>query len=337
MPNLSVIVPVYNCESYVNECIKSILTQNFSDFELIIVDDGSTDKSLEICQLFETDSRVRLLSKENQGVSIARNTGLNVANGEYVMFVDSDDMLAQGMFSSMMGQIYHSSADLCVCGIKNFYDGNNNNELWTYKTGIYGKKEYVNVLLHFYTNPFIGGPVAKIFSKRILATGITFEENESFAEDFVFNMKYLRNVESITVLENAFYLRRADNPTSLSKSKRLQIPLWERKKYVFEEWNKTLDYLSDSEIKDTVLIQKFAVKSMIDICCSDKENDLKTIKQFISLLLVQVDAVCSMSFINSYKMVRRLFCFSKYLCILCLKAAANPKLLNSKIFIKLNK
>ena len=165
MTKLSIIIPVYNCENYVDACLSSILNQNFTNFELIIIDDGSTDNSLKKCKAFEKDTRVKIISKENEGVSIARNTGLKLSAAEYVMFVDSDDILAQGMFQSMIDQISQTNADLCVCGIKNFLVSDKYDEIWKYKSGVYNREEYVKLLLQFYTNPFVGGPYAKLFKK----------------------------------------------------------------------------------------------------------------------------------------------------------------------------
>ena len=96
---ISIIVPVYNVEKYLERCLDSILSQTFSDFELILVNDGSTDHSLEICRSYaEKDERILLIDQENRGLSAARNAGIAVAKGEYLGFVDSDDYIAQNMY-----------------------------------------------------------------------------------------------------------------------------------------------------------------------------------------------------------------------------------------------
>ena len=332
---LSIILPIYNCEKYVEECINSILQQSFEDFELIIVNDGSTDGSFEKCSQFRAEQRVRIINKENQGVSIARNIGFSYATSPYIMFVDSDDILENDMLEMMYNKIINDKTDLCVCGIKNFYENSIKDETWGYRSGIYSKKEYVDILLKFFTNPFIGGPFAKIFSRRILAKGIAFEEHESFAEDFVFNMKYLRFVNNISILEHPYYLRRADNPDSLSKSKRLQIPLWERKKYVFTEWNKTLAKLSENSLQDTVLIQKFAVKTLIDVCVSEKEK--RFVKSFVRDVLTETNLIIGNQFIKSYKLIFYANRFNSSFCILILKLLSNPKFQASEFLKKINR
>lgn len=108
-PKISVIVPVYNAERYIRQCLDSILTQDFADFELMIVDDGSTDSSLELCKDYsEKDSRIRLFHKENAGPSSARNFALTRANGEYLLFLDSDDYWLD---NSCLGRLYQIALD----------------------------------------------------------------------------------------------------------------------------------------------------------------------------------------------------------------------------------
>ncbi len=113
---LSVIVPVYNVKQYIDKCITSILDQSFKDFELILVDDGSTDGSGEMCDAFlKHDVQIKVIHQKNQGLSGARNTGIRVAKGDYLVFVDSDDWIEPDMFSNMVhfSEIHH--ADIVVC------------------------------------------------------------------------------------------------------------------------------------------------------------------------------------------------------------------------------
>ncbi|MBQ8827972.1 MAG: glycosyltransferase [Clostridia bacterium] len=102
MPKVSIIIPVYNCEKHLTECIESILSQTLHEFELILVDDGSKDKSSEICDMYSNqDKRIKVFHKENGGVSSARNYGLKFASGEYFAFVDSDDTIVNTMYEHM--------------------------------------------------------------------------------------------------------------------------------------------------------------------------------------------------------------------------------------------
>ena len=113
---VSVIVPIYNAEKYLNECISSILSQSYKDFELILIDDGSTDKSQNICNEFaKKDLRITVV---HQGISAARNNGLKNAKGEFVAFVDSDDYVEKNWLELLVKAITTEEADIAVCGMK---------------------------------------------------------------------------------------------------------------------------------------------------------------------------------------------------------------------------
>ena len=113
MPEVSIIVPVYNVEKYLERCIESILAQTFTDFELILVDDGSCDKSKDICNYYEKkDFRVKVISKSQEGVSRARNVGIEYAKGEFILFSDSDDYVEADWCEKLLKSITTFSTDL---------------------------------------------------------------------------------------------------------------------------------------------------------------------------------------------------------------------------------
>lgn len=126
MPKISIIVPIYNVEKYLEKCIKSILNQTFKDFELILVDDGSPDKCGEICEKYKAlDSRVRVVHKSNAGLSAARNTGLDLAKGDFVAFVDSDDYVHKQMYEILYSQIIKDKSDITICDFEYVYENKN--------------------------------------------------------------------------------------------------------------------------------------------------------------------------------------------------------------------
>lgn len=121
MPKITVIVPVYNVEKYLSACIDSILAQTFTDFELILIDDGSSDNSGIICDNYaKKDQRVNVLHQVNQGLSSARNAGLDIAKGEYVTFIDSDDVVTNNFLSIMFTIASNESADIAICDMFKF-------------------------------------------------------------------------------------------------------------------------------------------------------------------------------------------------------------------------
>lgn len=120
MPLISVIVPVYKAENYLDRCVKSILSQTIRDLELILVEDGSPDRSGEICDdWLEKDSRVKVIHQENAGAGAARNAGLAIAQGDYIGFVDSDDWIHPQMYEVLYSSLSHNNCDMAMCGMIN--------------------------------------------------------------------------------------------------------------------------------------------------------------------------------------------------------------------------
>ena len=114
---LSIIIPVYNVEKYLDRCIKSVLNQTYNNLEIILVDDGSTDKSPEICDKYaKNDTRIKVIHKKNGGVSEARNCGIEIAKGTYLGFVDSDDFIKENMYEFLMSALKRTNSDIATCG-----------------------------------------------------------------------------------------------------------------------------------------------------------------------------------------------------------------------------
>ena len=128
MTEVSIIVPVYNVEKYLENCIQSILNQTFKNFELILVDDGSTDNSGKICDIYEKkDSRIKVIHKDNGGLSSARNAGIDIAGSKYIGFVDSDDSIHPKMYEVLYNLIEKYKSDISCCNYKYTYDISNQN------------------------------------------------------------------------------------------------------------------------------------------------------------------------------------------------------------------
>ena len=122
-PLISIIVPIYNVEKYLSRCINSVLSQTFPDFELLLIDDGSTDKSGYICDGYaQKDSRIKVFHIENGGVSAARNYGLDNARGEWITFVDADDWIDKDMYYKLYNEAILSEADIVICDFYIYYN-----------------------------------------------------------------------------------------------------------------------------------------------------------------------------------------------------------------------
>lgn len=218
---ISVIVPVYNAEKYLVDTIRSILQQTYRDFELILVDDGSKDRSLELCiSIAEKDKRVIVIHQENQGVSAARNTGIDRAQGKYICFIDSDDYVDEGMLECLVKNAEKYQADISCCGLVQVsLDGNVKNH---YCHGEKKKFEDTTKLMQaFFTEPIykeiLYGPYNKIVRTEIVKN-VRFNENYTVAEDLLFNFECLEKT-NIFYLENRelYYYIKRENSISTSK------------------------------------------------------------------------------------------------------------------------
>lgn len=200
---ISIIVPIYNSEKGLERCIRSILGQSEQDFEVLLINDGSTDDSSQICQSYESkDSRVHVINKKNEGVSAARNTGILYAKGEYIQFVDSDDYLEPDMCESLLTAVKQNRADMAVCGFHHIY-GDRIVEKVPQTAEILNKEAFAKEFLQLYQQGFLNMPWNKLYKKDLISD--YFEEDLSLGEDLLFNLSYLENAENIAVVSKPLY------------------------------------------------------------------------------------------------------------------------------------
>ena len=159
---LSVIVPVYNVEEYLERCIESIIASSYKNIEIILINDGSTDKSVHICEKLKAkDERIKVFHKENEGVSSARNYGLENVKGEYITFVDSDDYIDKHMYTNLMNIMLKEDADIVYCDlvqVKSERDNQVDNKLNGYN--IYEKDEFIKDFLLVREAPFLWNKIS---------------------------------------------------------------------------------------------------------------------------------------------------------------------------------
>ena len=197
MPLITVIVPVYNTEAYLPRCLDSILGQSFTDYELLLIDDGSTDGSGIICDSYaDRDRRIRVFHKENGGVSSARNVGLKEANGEWICCVDSDDKLLTGGLQTMVDCI-SDEVDMVMAGYFEL-----EGETLQKDTTSFGGDGIIaqnNALLMMYPSadlPYMGYPWGKLFKRNlVLERNLSFDEHIKIKEDTLFVVEYLCGIQ----------------------------------------------------------------------------------------------------------------------------------------------
>lgn len=214
---LSIIIPVYNTEKYLEKCVDSVLTQTYTDFEIILVDDGSKDKSSIICDKYSSkDARVRVVHKTNGGVSSARNTGLDICRGEYVMFVDSDDWLDPDFCEKLMSKA--EGADL-VAGGYTMVDKSGKSEYALKNRTIIFPEQLGTNFDELYQKNFFNAPFSKIY-KRDLIVNQRFNTSVALGEDFLFNLEYLKKCLMIKVFDTVGYVYNCLNTDAATKKLR---------------------------------------------------------------------------------------------------------------------
>lgn len=215
---VSVIVPMYNSEKYIERCINSIRNQTLKEIEIIIIDDESTDESNSICaSLAEIDARVRLVRQKNTGQGLARNKGLELARGEYVAFMDSDDTIAPEMYEAMYQAASGVCADACLCGFSRVdTDGTEEPNPNPFGGKVFSGNEVIEeVLLNILGSKpdaasdfVLGLAVWKgLYSKEVIRkNSLKFRsEREVYSEDTLFNVEYFLRSQKVVMVEECFY------------------------------------------------------------------------------------------------------------------------------------
>ena len=222
MAKISIIIPIYNVREYLAKCIESVINQTYQDIEIICVDDGSTDGSYEICEYYKKkDSRIKVVHKVNEGIVSARQTGLKIANGEYVGFVDGDDWIDEKMYESMIRTMEKSNVDMVETGVIDSYNSFTEKERkYKLKEGIYKSEKFKKNILNnlIYDGKFYNYGVVSVYlwnklfkRKYITECYMKLDYKQSMFDDFVSVYPYLIKHQSIAIINKAFYHYRVVN------------------------------------------------------------------------------------------------------------------------------
>lgn len=217
---LSVIVPVYNVQDYLDECIQSIINQTFTDFELILVNDGSTDSSGEICDRWaEKDGRIRVIHKQNSGPSDTRMTGIKEAKGQFLAFVDSDDKISPQMYETMLSVQAEKDYDYVICGLKRFFTEKDTiREEPAEDIRLDSQADIMKKIILPLIFPVNGEHIVSRSSTKNIYKKSIFEKhnisykdlNKYFSEDLLMNLEYLLNCKNAASIPDTFYWYRAN-------------------------------------------------------------------------------------------------------------------------------
>ncbi len=199
---ISVIVPIYNVEDYLSKCIDSLINQTYSKLEIILVDDGSPDNCPKICDKYaEADNRIKVIHKPNGGLSDARNAGLDIATGEYIGFIDSDDYIDEHMYEDMLSAIENADADLCICGYDRVDDDGKIKSSAHYKNAFLTQEQAYEMLVQ--GNVYFIISCNKLY-KREIFDNLRFEVGRTHEDEFIIHHVY-GECSKIVTLEKSYY------------------------------------------------------------------------------------------------------------------------------------
>ncbi|MCR5609722.1 MAG: glycosyltransferase [Lachnospiraceae bacterium] len=287
-PILSVIIPVFNVENYLEKCINSVRNQTIQNIEIILIDDGSTDNSGELCnKLALQDKRIVVVHQKNGGLSVARNTGLEIANGEWIAFLDSDDWISQSMYKKLIDCCINNSCDVSFCDsvdveeIESIINHNN----------VKGNEKIIEI--NDYLSMLINKDKARIevwnkVWKRELIGKTRFIPGH-VSEDIHFNREILQKVDKIAYVPEQLHYYLVQRPGSTSTSFKV------KRLYAFQEYSTWIvDYYTKNEYYKKNLIAataaNFAIAIYLDsIKNNAPKNSLKLIQSYYKMYKQQVE------------------------------------------------
>jgi glycosyltransferase involved in cell wall biosynthesis len=290
-PLISIVVPIYNVEKYLPKCIESILNQTYTNFELILVNDGSPDNSRQICEEYaRRDDRIRVINKENGGLSSARNTGIHKAAGEYLGFIDSDDYIDESMYQELYNNAIRYSADVVICDFIKVQE----DQVPKMDNSEYIAESFSNIqaLKQLY-DPVIENRVKWVIAcnklyKKCLFYDLKFEEGRIYEDEFIAH-KILYKSNKITFIPNKlyYYVQRptsiVGSPFSVKKFDRVYA-LKERVDFLRKIDQKDLSNLASNQFME-LFFWNYRM-ALLDLNISKRE--LKMLKRAFEKSLIQL-------------------------------------------------
>ena len=303
---LSIIVPVYNSDKYIARCIESIINQKYENIELILIDDGSKDNSLEIMKHYkDLDKRIFVYSNTNHGVSYTRNYGLEKATGEYITFVDSDDYIDKDMYNEMIKALEKEKTDMVICSYKKVIEENisiNN------KTPKSKKLNGIDEAFSYLKNEKYNY-ISNIWNKIYLKNKIQNKFNEKYyiGEDLLFNCQYLLNTNTVYFMDKPFYNYIIQNQSLSHKVTDKTITSIQ----AFDEIIKTVDKKISNHNIDDLYREQFRFANLIIKTYKklDKKNKIY-IKETRKKLFTKILKSKEIGFIRKIKTILKM-CFFK--------------------------
>lgn len=289
LSDISVIIPVYNALETMRRCIDSVLNQSIKNYEIVLVDDGSTDGSETICDYYGRQPNITVVHKKNGGLGSARNAGIDAAKGKYICFVDSDDYVRSDYLKSMYKEMKKDGVGIAIAG----YTLRRGNFAIDYSpqrsSGMYSGREYYRILLQYARgNSILYFAWNKMFDKSVIVEyGLRFLDRHC-AEDMLFNAQYFQHIHKISIVKECEYVYIVGNRNSLSSRRRPGF--WDDMNIVYREYtqiykNRAARVEDNNAINELTLVllrnavsnyisnEKFIIRDTVRYikkCCADK-------------------------------------------------------------------
>lgn len=283
MKKVSIIIPVYNVEKYIDNCINSLIKQTYKNIEIILVDDGSKDNSYEICQNYSKKySFIKSYHKSNGGPSSARNYGIKKSSGYYICFVDSDDYVSEKYIEKLLIEDF----DLSFGGMADVFNNKKIEKPICNQIEKYYDNDIYIKLLENVESDFFNSPCCKLFKKSIIEeNNLKYNESLHMGEDLIFNINYLKHCNSLIMIPNCLYFYNRNIGGSLTK--KFNFNRWDTEKIIYDEFKKLyidIDLYEKYKEKINALLFLGAKKTIYILCSSNLnyKEKIKYIKQIIS-------------------------------------------------------
>lgn len=264
-PKVSIIIPVYNAGKYIEQCVYTLLNQTLKECEFIFINDGSEDNSKEIIQTYKNlDNRIKIINQKNQGVSVARNNGLNIAKGEYIGFVDADDYIELDMYEKLYNKAREDNCDVILSDWKNEIDGSFISMNYNFPKNTVLDRKFINenIIPYFLESDKLNTACNKLYKNKIIKDNkIKFPEKVSLGEDGIFNMRVFSKAKTLKYIDYIGYYYRE------------------------VEGSATRNILDKDYFKRALEVYKTDIKIMCDIDIDYKtEHRLKSIRLISSVI-----------------------------------------------------
>lgn len=289
-PSISVIVPVFNTARFLEECIVSIINQSFDDLQIILVDDGSTDGSGQICDRFaEKDERITVIHQSNAGVSAARNVGLREAKGKYIVFADCDDSLPQDAYENLIKEVKENYLSMGRIRLMS-EDGTLQNSL------SFGEKEiskdtFLKDLFLENKFPYLGYPTDKLFQMELIKKyGLSFDESIKLNEDRLFVLAYALHCKGVIFSEHIIYNYR-QRESGVIQSTRRNATVTDSEMTVLDSFRKMRNICRDYSDELYYICSRKAFESALDLLNRVSKED-KNKRKLLRIFLLENSRIC---------------------------------------------